>query len=170
MEIRFESPPGKPPEVWIEGERYVAGPAYDKVLADAQDMAERLARKDRSVQTHRHYFARIKDLWETLPESVAAAPYAKSPDHLRKHALIQTGHCETDVVDCESHQVALAAAPIIAKNARRAHGYALIVVRDTMIVCTVPKSQSFKAMDKDEFQASKQAVLDWIEGFLADGT
>ena len=92
---------------------------------------------------------------------MADAPFAKSIEKFRKHALIATGFCDTDVTDCESHEIALAVAPVMAKVARRNEGYAIVTVRGSLITCSTAESQSFKAMGKDRFEESKARVLDW---------
>lgn len=147
----------------MDGETWVPE-TYATALKDA------LREKQRSTQSHNHQFAAIVDLWHNLPHSHASAPYAVSADAFRKHGLIQGGFCDVDVIDCENHTVALATAPVVAKHARKAHGYALTVVRGPLVVCSTPHSQSFKAMGKDKFHESKQAVIDWAESLIGVST
>jgi hypothetical protein len=45
--------------------------------------------EERSGISHKHYFARVHDLWLNLPDAIATE-WATS-DMLRKHALIMTG-------------------------------------------------------------------------------
>lgn len=149
----------RPASMLLNGEEWVRKADYDKV-------AGALREKERSGQAHRHQFAAIYDLWENLPAKYASAPYGASAEAFRKHGLIETGFCTVTTADCESHTAALAAAPLIADLARRAHGYALTVVRGPLVVCSVPESQSYKAMGKERFQASKNAVLEWGERLL----
>ena len=124
-------------------------------------LADKLRIKQRSTASHNHQFAEIHDLWENLPADHAQAPYAASADAFRKHALIQAGYCDVDTLAFETQAQAIKSAPFIARTARKAHGYALTIVRGSLVVCSTPHSQSFKAMGKDKFHESKQAVLDW---------
>jgi len=49
----------------------------------------------------------------------------------------------------------------MAKVARRNEGYAVVVVRGPLVICSTAESQSYKAMGKDRFEESKVRVLDW---------
>jgi len=77
--------------------------------------------------------------------------------------FIATGFCDTDVTDCENHEIALTVAPVMAKVARRNEGYAVVVVRGSLIVCSTAESQSYKTMGKERFEESKARVLDWAD-------
>lgn len=149
----------RPERMVLDGQEWVPA-SWAEALADA------LREKQRTQRSHNHQFAEIHDCWANLPASHAGAPYAASPECFRKHGLIQSGYCDTDTIDLGTHEAALAAAPVIAKHARAAHGYALTVVRGPLVVCSVPHSQSFKAMGREKFYASKQAVLDWAHSVL----
>jgi hypothetical protein len=127
----------------------------------ADELAEMLREKQRTQASHNHQFAEIHDLWGNLPISHASAPYAASAEAFRKHGLIATGHCDVDTISFESQDAAKKAAPFIAKLARKAHGYALTVVRGPLVVCSTPHSQSYKAMGKEVFEQSKRDVLNW---------
>lgn len=144
----------RPDRIVVDGKAWVP--------ADwAEALADKLREKQRSQASHNQQFAEINDLWSNLPMNHANAPYAASAEAFRKHGLIATGHCDVEVLDMGSHDAACAAAPFIAKTARKAHGYALVVVRGPLVVCSVPHSQSFRAMGKEAFHKSKQDVLDW---------
>lgn len=127
----------------------------------AYALADALREKQRSQRSHNHQFAEIHDLWANLPHQHANAPYAASPEAFRKHGLIATGHCDVETIDCESHEVACLVAQTVAAKARKAHGYALVVVRGPLMICSTPHSQSFKAMGRARFHKSKADVLDW---------
>lgn len=144
----------RPETVWLEGKEWVPA-SYAAALAD------RLREKQRSDASHNHQFAEINDLWANLPHTHGDAPYAASADAFRKHGLIAKGYCDIETIAFEDHESAKTAAPAIARLARRDNGYALVVVRGPLVVCSTPHSQSYKAMGKERFQASKQAVLDW---------
>lgn len=144
----------RPATVFMDGQEWVPS-SY----ADA--LAEKLRQKQRSDASHRQQFAEIRNLWENLPHRHANAPYAKSAEAFRKHGLIEAGYCDVETVVFEDQEAACTAAPFIASLARKAHGYAIVVVRGNLVVCSTPHSQSYKAMGKEVFQESKQAVLDW---------
>lgn len=148
-----------PLTISLDGKEWVEREAYDTVK-------RALMEKQRTTRAHNHQFAEIADMWANLPHIHAGAPYAASAEAFRKHGLIATGHCDVDTIDCESHEIALRVAPVVAKNARKAHGYALTVVRGPLVVCSTPKSQSYKAMGKELFQRSKSDVLNWASEML----
>lgn len=117
-------------------------------------------REDRSAKTHKHFFASINEAFKNLPEAVAAL--CPTPEDLRKRALIVNGYADhIDLVGSTAE-----AAQEIARQIRRHGGYCIITSRGEVHRIYIAKSQSMKAMDKKEFQASKQAVLntvsDWI--------
>lgn len=161
-EIVYFRPLGEPVRVTIDGEPFIAEAAYRRLWNEQRELIEKLREKQRSIKSHGHYFALVNELWETMPESMSGLPYAKSADHFRKHGLISVGYGDTDVMDCGNHQVAIAAAPLVAKAARKSEGYAIVTVRGGLITCTTAQSQTYKAMGKDEFEKSKNLVLDWM--------
>lgn len=153
---------------------------YDRALVDAlkanggplavQAAAEidRLAAlaEQRTQASHNHQWAEIAELWRTLPESLAGAPYAQSPEALRKHALIARGYCDTATVDAGSKAAAARVAASLASLATRAHGYAIVKTDGPLVRVFTPLSQSYRAMGKAMFNESKAAVLDWIHAKL----
>lgn len=144
----------RPARIFYEGQEWV--PA-----AWAEQLSDKLREKQRTTASHNHQFAEIHDLWANLPICHADAPYAKSAEAFRKHGLIATGHCDVETYSLADPDAAIAAAPSIARMARKAEGYALVVARGPLVICTTPHSQSYKAMGKDRFNASKQDVLEW---------
>src|SRR5215211_8042396 len=58
--------------------------------------------EDRSEASHNHYFARLHELWMNLPELHALR--FPTDEHLRKWALIQTGHHHCTEVPAASPQ------------------------------------------------------------------
>jgi hypothetical protein len=145
--------------IHMDGVEWVKKSAYDAVHWA-------LLEKQRSTASHNRYFAHLEDMFGNLPATHADSPYAKSSDAFRKHSLIQTGYCDIDTLALNTQKEAVAAAPFVAKLARKAHGYAITVVRGPLIVCSTPHSQSFKAMGKDAFHASVAACEDWAERTL----
>ena len=122
--------------------------------------------EERSWASHRHQFAWLRTAWENLPEDLCDQPYAHSPDNLRKHALIKTGFCDVSVLEFGSRAAALRAVPKMQLLATIAHGYCIVIPRDTSVQILVPHSQSASKMGKEEFARSKQAVLEWVAGLL----
>ena len=116
----------------------------------------------RTMQTHKHEFAVIRDAWHHLPETVLGMPWAATPETLRKHALIVTGYCHSSATDCGTKAAALRVAAILQAEATRAHGYAIVQAQGPVVTLFAPESQSFRAMGKTRFQESKTAVLNWI--------
>lgn len=127
------------------------------------------AENERSARSHNHAFAAITEYWHNLPERLAGQPYAKSPDALRKHALIATGQANCEVIVCGSKAAAERVGAYVGHLATKAHGYAITDVRDATVRVWTPHSQSKAAMGGPEFQASKESVLRFIEDLLAEG-
>lgn len=116
----------------------------------------------RSMKTHNHHFAMIGDMWASLPERYGMEPWAQSAEHLRKYALISTGYCNTQVFTCGSK----AEARRWASNLRPMDEFSVVWVKETTVHVFTAMSQSMKAMGKADFQASKEAVLNHIQGLL----
>lgn len=117
-------------------------------------------REQRSGPHHRRYFAAINEAFQNLDERCTER--LKTPDHLRKWALIETGHYDESIIDCGSHEVALR----IAAFERRIDDYAEITVRGNLLCIRHAKSQSLRDMDKDEFRTSSDDVLDLLSDML----
>jgi hypothetical protein len=114
----------------------------------------------RSAETHRHYFACIADAWANLREDVAAT--MPSPEHLRKGAMIQAGYCTMTKLAFKTNAEAIAACAFISAL----DTYAECGVNGTVAVIRRATSQSMKAMGKEEFQKSKEAVLGVISQLI----
>lgn len=112
--------------------------------------------QDRSGVSHRHYFASINDAWQNLPESIAERFMA--PDHLRKYALVKCGFYEERTFVASSKAEARKLAAFI----RPREGFTVISVNENIVIERIAKSQNMRAMGKKEFQASKQAVLEFL--------
>ena len=116
----------------------------------------------RSDPTHKHQFAWLREAWASLPEQYALEPWSQSPEHLRKYALIRTGFCNCETFTCASKAEAFR----WASNMRGMDEYAICQAQDTVVHRFTAKSQSYRAMGKAEFQASKTAILDFIAGLI----
>ncbi len=135
----------------LAAESFTAGEQYRMEAVEA-----------RSWITHAHQFAWLHDAWLNLPEICAVEPWAQSSEHLRKYALIQTGHCNTQTWVCPSK----AEAARWAANMRPEDEYSVVIAQGTEVIRYTAKSQSRKSMGAKEFQASKSAILDFIAGLL----
>lgn len=115
----------------------------------------------RSEVSHRHEFAWLREAWQSLPDALRRE--YPSSEHLRKRALIETGHCTMHDYVCGTK----AEAARWAANLRRElDEYALVVVSESVVRVFRAKSQAAKAMGKADFQKSKTDVLDWVAGLL----
>lgn len=118
------------------------------------------AREERSINSHRHYFAAIREAWINLPEHMAER-YA-SPEHLRKTALIKAGYRNERAIACTSPAEAVKVAAFLTPIDE----YAVVVVRGNVVYHLTAKSQSMKAMGKKEFGESKEAVLNAVAALI----
>lgn len=111
-------------------------------------------REERSVNSHNHFHAAVHDAWLNLPADKAER--FPTPDHLRKWCLIKAGFRDERSIVAASK----AEAQRVASFVRPIDDYAVVVVRETVVIVYTAKSQSYRAMGKADFQRSKQAVLD----------
>lgn len=130
-------------KLFTVGERYMIG-----------------ADQERSANSHRHYLSAVREAWENLPESLAER--FPSESHLRKYALIKTGFHDERSIVCASKAEAQRVAAFI----RPMDDYALVTVSEAVVRVYTARSQSMKAMGKDDFQKSKQAVLDLVSDMI----
>lgn len=121
--------------------------------------------RERSAESHRHYFAVIADAWGNLPEVLAAD--FPSPEHLRKHALIKAGYCTVNRLVFPDNAEAIRAAAFL----QSLDTYAICEVSGRVVTVYRAKSQSIKAMGKATFQKSKDDVFTAISQIIgADAT
>lgn len=114
----------------------------------------------RSSETHRHYFACIKNGWDNLPDSLAME--YPSPKHLRKRALIKCGYCTMQKTVCASAQEAVGLVAFMAALDE----FALITLDDCVVTAWKAESQRIRSMGKARFQESKERVLHWISDLV----
>jgi len=114
----------------------------------------------RSDATHKHEFAWLREAHANLPEHLAAL--YPTPEHLRKRALIEAGYYNETIVDAGSNAAALR----VAAAMRGMDDFAHVVVHRHNVLVRTAKSQSRRAMDKAEFQASKSAIMDMIADMI----
>jgi hypothetical protein len=115
-------------------------------------------REDRSMGRHRAFFAQVNEAFANLPESVSNEQWALSPDHLRKYALIRTGFCNSQIHPCGTRAEALRLQAIL----KPIDEFSIVEIRGTTVTRYVALSQDIRSMDKAQFNASAEAVLDWI--------
>lgn len=116
----------------------------------------------RSEVSHKHQFAWVKEAWANLPEQYQDRRWAETSETLRKHALIATGFFQTYTIDCGAHASAHRVKAALVAAEAKAEGYAVGQVRGPVLTIWTPQSQSYRAMGKERFQESKQAILEWI--------
>lgn len=133
----------------LAASRFVGGEDYALV-----------ALEHRSDKTHAHQFAWLREAWANLPEGLAEQ--FPTPEHLRKRGLIETGYYVEQMIDAGSNAAALRVAAYMRAKDEFSH----VVVRGAYAVERVAKSQSRRAMDAREFQASKSALLDWCAALI----
>lgn len=126
-------------------------------LADRQYVVGEFYRlvphEERSGASHKHYFAAVHDAWQNLPDEMALQ--FPTSEHLRKFALIQAGYCTERTIACSSKEEARKIAAFV----KPFDEFAIVIVRGTVIRVFNAKSQSNRAMNKKDFQDSKDKVL-----------
>ncbi len=122
--------------------------------------------RSRSGRSHRHAFAELDAAWATLPEHLQSAPWAANPETFRKHLLIVCGYSHSRVVTTASPVEARHIASVLSQLATEAHGYCITDVRGGVITLWTPQSMSYRTMDRDTFQAVKDALLDAAANLL----
>lgn len=115
---------------------------------------------ERSIKSHRHYFAAISETWKNLSdEQTERWP---SPEHLRKYALIKAGYRDERSIVCASK----AEAQRVAAFVKPMDNYAVVAVREAVVIVYTAASQSTKAMGRKEFARSKDAVLKTLSDLI----
>lgn len=131
--------------VGMANKEYVVGEVYRLAIYE-----------ERSPSTHNHEFAWLKEAWQNLPEGLAEL--YPTPEHLRKRALIKAGFYDEDVIDAGTNAAALR----VASYVRGKDDFAHVIVKGPHVFVQTAKSQSRRAMDKREFQASKSAIMEVV--------
>lgn len=126
-------------------ERFVVGETYPLV-----------EQEERSQRSHSHYFAALHDAWFNLPDALAIQ--FPTVEHLRKAALIATGHFDERRFFASSP----AEARKIAAFLNPMDEFSVVSVAGNAVVERKAKSQSRKAMGGPTFQKSKQDCLEWV--------
>ena len=116
--------------------------------------------EDRSMRSHRYYFASINEAWKNLPEDLAER--FPTSEHLRKFALIKAGYRD------ETSFVAASKAEAVRRAAfvKPLDDYAWVVTQENTVTVYTAKSQSTRAMGKKAFGESKERVLDIVSQMI----
>lgn len=107
-----------------------------------------------------HFFASIHEAFRNLPEHLSKR--FPTETHLRKWALVHCGYADERQIVCENKRQAAAAAAAV----RLFDEYAVIKIRGKVVHAWKAQSQSGRAMGKENFQRSKQAVLDLLSSMI----
>jgi hypothetical protein len=129
----------------------------DFVVGEVYPMVEE---RDRSTNSHNHFFATVTQAWKTLPEELSEQ--YPTADHLRKKALVWKGWRDERTIACASK----AEAERVAAFVKPMDDFAVVTRVDAVVRVWTAKSQSKKAMGAADFQQSKQDVLDFIDDLL----
>jgi hypothetical protein len=116
--------------------------------------------EQRGAAAHAHYFASIGEAWKNLSDELAAR--WPSPEHLRKAALIKAGYRDERTLVASSRAEALRLAAFV----KPMDEYAFVSVSGSTVVVLTAQSQSYRAMGKERFAASKSAVLDILSELI----
>lgn len=130
-------------------EQYTVGEVY---AIDAQ--------QPRSKASHSHYFACVHEAWKNLPETIASQfPDAET---LRKYALIKTGYSDQWSYVCGNKTEARRLAAFL----RPLEEFAVITATEATVTMYTARSQSGRAMGREEFQKSKDDVLNFLSELI----
>lgn len=116
--------------------------------------------EERSHRSHAHYFASINDAWMNLREDLAEQ--FPTSEHLRKWCLIKAGFCDRRTLVASS----AAEARRLAAFVKPMDEFAIVTVSEATVTVYTAQSQSMRAMGKEAFGRSKQAVLDICAGMI----
>lgn len=143
------------PCTW-DGESFVPLNNFAKLADKHFVVGERYAlvpHEDRSMASHRFYFASINEAHQNLPEDMAER--LPTPKALRKYALIRAGFRDERSIACASKAEAQRVAAFI----KPMDEFAIVTVEEATVTVYTAKSQSIRAMGKKVFAESKDAVL-----------
>jgi len=148
-----------------DGQAMVPVPRLAKIARERFEVGQRYQLEevqDRDMIKHRRQFAFIKRAWENLPEQYASEPWAQSPDHLRRFALIKEGFANTETFTCGSKAEAMR----WASQLRADNEYAIVTVQGSTIYRFTAMSQSTRAMGAKMFYESRAKVMAFIDNLL----
>ena len=124
-------------------------------------------REERSSKSHAFYMASVTSAWKNL--NGETAEILSTPTHLRGWALVETGWHDQHIVEAPDKQSAMKWA-IFARKISSHEGYSEIKVLKQdgrwFIRIRTPRSQSRAAMNKEDFKASSNDVLNVLAGTI----
>lgn len=148
----------------FDGEAFRPLPNFLRVAREhygAGEVTSMVRQDERSELSHRHEFAWLKEAWANLPDAVSGE--YPSPEHLRKRALIATGWCDVTDYPC----VFKTEARRMAERLRsELDDYSVVIVSENVVRVCRAKSQARGKMTREDFQASKNAILEWVAALL----
>lgn len=133
----------------IANAHFVVGEVYNIAVVE-----------QRSMKSHAHLFASVTEAWRNLPERLDSE--FPTEDHFRKRGLIQCGFFYQQEIACATRAEAVRWMEILRKRDQ----HAVYSISGNIIVERIAKSQSLKAMAKDEFERSHQALVEWAWGLV----
>lgn len=116
--------------------------------------------EDRSAASHRFYFACLNEAHKNLSEELAQR--FPTMDHLRKWALIRSGHRDEKSFVCSSRAEALRFATFL----RPMDDFSVVITSESAVTVFTAKSQSMRSQGKKSFEESKSAVLDIVSALI----
>lgn len=151
---------GAPIECCWDGEVFRPISPYWQRRADREFARGEILRlthnAERSMNSHRHYFAAVTEAWRNLPPLMSGR--FPTPEHLRRYALIKAGFFNSQSMPCASP----AAARKLASFIRPIDEFSIVTTEGATVTVYTAKSQSYQHMDKKTFAESKDKVLDVI--------
>lgn len=125
----------------------------------------------RSRRSHNHYFACVHEAWLNLPDDVRyrvdpetgeARERFPSEEHLRKWALVKANYCTHRAFPMPTAPRAKELAAFV----RTLDEFAVISIEHDVVNVYEAVSQSAAAMGREEFQKSKDAVLEILSEMI----
>lgn len=151
--------------VW-DGEHFVPLPRFRRMIEEQFEVHAEvplIRSEERSMSSHRGYFAQLKEAFDNLAEEYANG--FPSPEHLRAACLVEAGYCSESNYVMDSPKEARNLGVML----RRLSPYSIIRVSGNVVRHFEPESQSVAAMSKERFEASKKRVLE-IASSMANTT
>lgn len=149
---------------WSEDEVFVpVGKFWLSKAREQYAIGEKIAlvqHFERSSASHAFFFARLSEIWATLPDHLAAQ--FPTVEHLRKHALIACGYADKESLVCSSKAEARRVAAFIS----RGDDYAIVKVEDAVVVKWTAQSMAYRSMNKAKWQEVSGKVLDWCAALV----
>jgi hypothetical protein len=145
-----------------DGEFKACGPAMQRRADDHFVVGMRYRLTDFEESTGRsraHYFALLDQAWQSMPANLIEE--YPSREVMRHKLLIQCGYANhADFVFSTNKDAAQ-----FIRFAKR-NPYSVVTINDSVVRVFEAHSQSAKAMGKETFQASKDAVLNAVSELL----